>query len=350
MSTAARAIDAILADPLARSRDCGAGVGFVGLDYPQDVAFALPAPALHLPWRADRPVPFADRWLESSFPGWARSIVEDWSTGAFDALTTVVFSRGDDASQRLYYYVRELQRRGHLGGPAVAILDVARIPRETSRRHTRTALAAVVERLGLDDAALREGIRRTNVLRAAFAAVSTARAGNGVGAHRLARASLFADVSPWAAEVMQPQATPRLRVLLTGSAPPDERLHDAVSLAGGDVVGETHGYGLHRLGAPIDAAIDDPLAAIASRLHEGGGPRSFADPAVALSSALESARPDVVVLWLTREDEAIAWQVPALRRVLAERGMPMLELTTRSWAADDGALAEIETFVARSAP
>ena len=119
MSTAARAIDAILADPLARSRDCGAGVGFVGLDYPQDVAFALPAPALHLPWRADRPVPFADRWLESSFPGWARSIVEDWSTGAFDALTTVVFSRGDDASQRLYYYVRGrddlLERQDHRG-------------------------------------------------------------------------------------------------------------------------------------------------------------------------------------------------------------------------------------------
>jgi len=346
-ASANAAIEAILADPLAAARAQAGGVGFVGLDYPQAVAFALPVPALHLPWRADRPTPFADRWLESSFPGWARSIVEDWSTGAFDTLATVVFSRGDDASQRLYYYVRELQRRGRLRGPAAEILDVARIPRETSRRHTRAALAALVERLGLDAAALRQGIARANALRAAFETLSGRRAGHGVEVHRIARASLFADVTALATLTGQ-AAEPRRRVLLVGSAPPDERLHEAVARAGGDVVGETHGYGLNRLGDALEAGAD-PVGAIAANLHAGAGPRSFADPAASLATVLEATRPDAVVLWLTREEEALAWQVPAVRRVVTERGLPWLALTARHWDAGDGALAEIQTFVGRSA-
>lgn len=346
MSTSARTLDSILADPLAPAREQPGGIGYVGWDFPQDVAFALHAPALHLPWRADAPTPFADLWLESSFPGWARSIVEDWSTGAFDALERVVFSRGDDASQRLYYYVRELQRRGRLRGPEALILDVARIPRESSRRHTRAALAAVAGALGLDDDALRQGIARANALRAAVAAVTASRAGHGVAAHRLARASLFADVTSLAqsAAAAASAAAAKPRVLLVGSAPPDERLHEAVARAGGDVVGETHGYAFGRLGPSLDAD-DDPLSAIARRLHEHAGPRSFADPTIAVSSAIDATRPDIVVLWLTREDEALAWQVPALRGVVNTRQLPLLELTARHWDAGDGALGEIEAFV-----
>ncbi len=168
----------------ARAGACAdGGIGFVGLDFPQDVTFALPMPCLHLPWRAGHATPFADQWLESSFPGWARSIVESWSSGAFDVLAAVVFSRGDDASQRLYYYVRELQRRGRLSGPEPLILDVARIPRETSRRHTRAALATVTRALGLDDDALRRGIARANALRARFESVATDLASRGVARH-----------------------------------------------------------------------------------------------------------------------------------------------------------------------
>jgi hypothetical protein len=343
MNSPAGTLDSILADPLAPAREHPGGIGYVGWDFPQDVAFALQAPALHLPWRADAPTPFADQWLESSFPGWARSMLEDWSTGALDSLERVVFSRGDDASQRLYYYVRELQRRGRLRGPEALILDVARIPRESSRRHTRAALAAVAGALGLDDDALRQGIARANALRAAVAAIAASRAGRGVAAHRLARASLFADVT----SLVQPAAAAaavKPRVLLVGSAPPDERLHEAAARAGGDVVGETHGYSFGRLGPPLDAG-DDPLSAIAARLHEHAGPRSFADPTLTVSSAIDVAHPDVVVLWLTREDEALAWQVPALRGVVSTRQLPLLELTARHWDASDGALGEIEAFV-----
>ena len=62
-------LDAILADPLREARAHGAGVGYVGPDIPLDVLLAAERPVAHLPWHADRATPFADRWLESSFPG-----------------------------------------------------------------------------------------------------------------------------------------------------------------------------------------------------------------------------------------------------------------------------------------
>lgn len=341
------AVETLLRDPMASARERSDGIGYVGLDVPQELAFALDVPCLHLPWRADRITAFADSWLESSFPGWARSILEDWASGLFDALRAVVFSRGDDASQRLYYYVCELQRRGQLGGPEPIVLDVARIPRESSARHTRTALAELATRLDMDDGAWRRGIQRTNALREAFARIAAARSGDGAAWHRVARASLHADVAPWL-RPMQDGVPPRLRVLLAGSAPPDERLHDAVARAGGDVVSETHGYGYARLGPRLDADADDPLAEVARNFHQAAGPRSFADPAQRMDAALSAARADAVVLWLTREDEALAWHVPGLRRVAAERGVPLLALTARTWNADDGALTEIERFVTGS--
>src|SRR5690606_10192842 len=141
-------IDVLLADPLATSRERGEGVGFVGPDVPIDVLLATGKPFGHLPWQAAGATAWADQWLESSFPFWARSILEQWHLGAFDALETVVFTRADDASQRLYYYVAELKRRGKLGGPAAHIFDVALVPRGTSLGHTEQAGVDLMRQIG----------------------------------------------------------------------------------------------------------------------------------------------------------------------------------------------------------
>src|SRR5690606_35990857 len=98
--------------------------------------------------------PWADRWLESSFPYWSRAILEQWHDGAFDQLETVVFSRADDASQRLYYYVAELQRSGKLRGPAPRMFDIALIPRESSLAHTEGALLELMGALDVEADAL----------------------------------------------------------------------------------------------------------------------------------------------------------------------------------------------------
>jgi hypothetical protein len=123
------------------------GLGFVGPDVSIDLLLASGRAFGHLPWNVAGATPFADQWLESSFPGWSRSILQQWQEGAFDGLHAVVFSRSDDASQRLYYYVRELQQRGLLQGPRPLVLDVALVPRESSFEHTAASVASLAREL-----------------------------------------------------------------------------------------------------------------------------------------------------------------------------------------------------------
>ena len=335
----------VLADPLQGLRPTGGGVGYVGADVPLDVLLATGRPVAHLPWIPDRPTPRADAWLESSFPGWARSMLEDWAQGQFDCFDEVVFSRGEDAVQRLYYYVCELQRRGLLGGPRPMIFDIARIPRESSLRHTHRSVRRLCEGLGVDDAALSRGIDRCNLRRALYARVEAGRQGDGALYALIARASLHADLDAVLAADAWPVARPvRGRVLLAGSVPPDERLHRAVERTGWSITGEQHECALTRLGPPIPRDAD-PTAAVAAQRHAARhGPRGFGDPTEALREAVDRSRARAVLLWLTREDEALAWHVPAQRASLAAAGIPALILTARQWDADDGALTEIKDF------
>jgi hypothetical protein len=346
-------IDRVLTGPLAAALARGSRIGAVGFDVPPDLLAAVAGGGFFLPWRTGRPTPFADAWLENSFPGVARSILEDWAAGAFDALDAVMFSRGDDATQRLFYYVRELQRRGKLRGPAPLVFDVARIPRDSSRRHTEGSLRLLAARLGVGDAALAAGIRATDHLREGLAAMTAEGGLDGVARHRLARGSLFSDIAPAISLAAlpggpgaAPEAAPaRPRIVLAGSAPPDERLHEAVAAAGGDVVAELHAYSFARLGAPVRAEHGDPFVALAAQVHaSGSGPRGFGAPARRLLATCTAARADAVVLWLTREDEALAWHLPEQQQALRDASIPHLALPARRWDAADDAIASIDEF------
>lgn len=340
-----RAIDQRLTDPLAALR--AGGIGIVGADVPIDVLLASGRPFGHLPWRTSGSTPWADRWLESSFPYWARSILEQWYEGAFDSLGVVVFSRAEDASQRLYYYVRELKRRGELRGPAVHAFDIALLARPTSLAHTTAAVAALAAALDTPLARLPAGIGRANQLRAALARIDDERAADGAFYERLGRAALWNDPTPWLGSLgALPGNAPRgPRVLLAGSVPPDDRLHRAFESAGAYVIAETHVHRLGRSGSPIALENHAPEAAIAHHvMRTSVGPRAVLDRGAWLVERATAARATAVVLWLTREDEALAWHVPAERRALAAAGVPTLVLTAARWQADDGALERMAQF------
>src|SRR5690606_25047729 len=171
------------------------------------------------------------------FPGWARSMLEDWAAGTFDCFESVVFTRGDDASQRLYYYVCELQRLGRLAGPRPLILDVALIPRESSVRHTARALERLLEELEIDAPALAEGTAQANLRRDWYQHLARQGELDGRLRENLARAVLFRDLYPELAGQSLPTAAGK-GVLLAGSAPPDDSLHSAVHAVGWNVCGE----------------------------------------------------------------------------------------------------------------
>ncbi|WP_165357527.1 2-hydroxyacyl-CoA dehydratase family protein [Sphingosinicella sp. CPCC 101087] len=346
--TALAKIDSILADPLGHARAAPAAIGYFGLELPEDLLAAF-GTAAHLPWVPDRPTPRADAWLEPSFPGSARSVLEDWADGRFDFLERVLFTRGDDVSQRLYYYVCELQRRGEIGGPTPLIFDLAKIGRPTSLEHSVAATRRLCDSLGVDAARLEQGIETANLRRRALARLDSDRRAGGSLYERIGRASLF---SPEVFSVVPddlPAQTFRGQMLLAGSAPPDDRLHVAVERQGWTVAAELHERALDRLGPELVVG-GDPVLAVAGRAHASPlGARSFVDRAQWLLDKARRCRADAVILWLASEEEALVWHVPRQRRLLEEAGIPVLVLADRRWDASDGAAEEIAEFIGRMA-
>lgn len=286
-------------------------IASIGPGLPQDLFAATGRYRGPLGWNVDRDIPAADRWLESKFPPWARSIAADWAEGAFDDLELVVFSRADDAAQRLYYYLCELQRDGTVRGPEPFLLDIAKVTRSSSLDHSIAWVRKLAARLALDDAALEAGIAATNATR---------------------------DATPLPAGG---------RVcLLDGTPPPDDRLHDAISDAGFVPLGPTLA-GLWRDPGPrVDTGSGDPAAAIGRQLHaRPDAQRGFGNAAVAAAERARAAKAQAAVLWYTEEDEARVWDVPAVRAALADLGIPTCVLTRRDWTARDGATDAIRTFL-----
>jgi hypothetical protein len=346
MSAVEKRLSAVLSAPLRDATDGGA-LGYVGLDIPPDLLLAVDGASCHLPIRVPRDPSRTAGWLESSFPQWAHSILESWWEGEFACFDQVIFSRGDDASHRLYYYICELQRQGRIGGPQPLVFDVARIPRESSRRYSADALRHLASRLGIGAAALVKGVQKANAWRQCFADVRVRRRGLGGFYERLVRASLYTDprdlLRDWTPDAAEPS---RDTVILAGSTPPDDRIHRLVEQAGWNVVEELYDRRLTRLGAEVDATAEDLPRAITDRwLAHHFTARDFYDPAAELVETLQRTQARAVILWCTREDEALAWRVAAQRTALERSGIASLVLVARSWAFDDGADLEIQSFL-----
>jgi hypothetical protein len=287
-------------------------IASLGPCLPLDLLEATGRHAGQLPWLLGEPTPHADRWLESKFPVWSRSIVEQWATGRFDELDAVVFSRGDDAVQRVYYYLCELQRRGVVGGPQPIIFDLAQIPRATSEAHTIASVRGLAVELGLDDAALEASIGRTNARRAA------------TGVER----------------------APRPACLIAGTPPPHRLLHDAAAAAGFSAIGETLAEAWSNPGPRVEEGSGDPAMAIGRQVHaRRNDRRGFHDVGQATAAQARACDAAAAVLWYSEEDEARVWELPRVRDALAALDMPLLVLTRRDETGADGAPDEIHSFL-----
>src|ERR1700722_6831858 len=84
-------LSAVLAEPLGAA-SAGGALGYVGLDIPPDLLLAHEAVSCHLPLRIPRDTSRTSRWLESSFPSWAHSILESWWQGEFHCFDQVIFT------------------------------------------------------------------------------------------------------------------------------------------------------------------------------------------------------------------------------------------------------------------
>ena len=345
-----RQVELALRDPLAEARrhaaQGGRVVGYVGGDIPVEIIIASGAFPLRLPSFAQRNTAAADQFLESGFAPDVRSIAEQYLRGDFDFLEGIVLPRSNDSAQRLYYYLCELRTRRGVTGPDVLIFDLAKIPRESSRMHSRAAVCRLAAELRADPGQLRGAIQTRNRRRALWAKASARRlqAGGAPGSamDRVLRSAEWCDAGTfdpafeaWLAAAAPGAARPRL--ILAGSVPPDERLHREAESAGGNIVaewGDHPGCGIG--GAPI--APDGSFAAIADHYHGlGSGTRAFVDRATEVLGLARAACADGVLIWLIEQEDALIWDLPSQTAALRAAGIAVLPMARRPWDGPDAA-------------
>jgi hypothetical protein len=308
----------------------GASIGYCGPDIPVELILAADALPVRLRGIPDMPTPNADRYLERSFDAEVRSIAEQWITGKLDHLRAVIFSRAADSTQRLYYYLCELQRAGAARGPKPLLYDVAKIPRATSQHYSNEAVRRLAAELAVDEARLPQAAqrvaRRARLIAQLQARRESATPVAGSHAYRLLRAAevSWTVAADQALQAELPILQPRHRLLFAGSTAPDDRFHVAVENAGSNIVAE----------------LDDSIE----------GPRAFLSSAQTLMAEVQRARADGVLIWLLEEEEARVWNLPEQLRALAKAAVPALVLTRQSWSADAHVLERIAHFASSLVP
>ena len=347
-------IHALRQDPQQAARTSAATgeriVGYVGNDVP--VALILASGAMPVRLRSGTPADTCgvDRFIESSFSPELRAIANQWLQGALDHLQAVIFSRGDDSGQRLYYYLCELQRRGLCSGPRPLLYDVASLVRGPSTEHTRESTRLLADQLGAPVAALPRALervaRRDELMRA-------------VQARRLLPAPLPGS-SAWAIEYAAAcdwrtdfddaarrwlDSVPLLpvpkRVLLAGDPPPDEQLHTAIEAAGASVVIELTES---QVASPRTQV--DPLAAIAEEFQRRESPAlSMRRNARWLADRALDHRADAVLVWLGEHNEALPWEIARQLHSLRAAGIPALLLERQPWNISAAVITQVMHFV-----
>lgn len=350
-------IDGALRDPLdaarTHARAGGRVVGYVGADAPVELIIAAGAYPLRVPGIAEIDTTVVDRYLESTFTADVRSIAALYLRGDLDFLESLILPRSNDSAQRLYYYLCELRSRGLAAGPTPLIFDLAKIPRASSRLHTRWATTRLAEELGVKSESLPGAIGHRNRRREFLKRCAALRAGEsglrGSTADSIFRAADLCEAKSFDAALREWfDATPARargpRLLLAGSSPPDARLHLTVESAGGNIVAEFGGHPASADQLTLVAG-DGSLDAIADHYQANlAGTRAFIDSPATIKARAQSARADGVVVWLTEQEDALNWRLPGEASALRRAGIPTLCLTRRRWDAADGAIEEIMQF------
>jgi len=347
-------IRALLRDPLRVARTVASSgqrvVAYAGGDVPVELILAAGALPLRL-YGTAAATPLADRYLESAFTPESRALCEQWLRGDLDNIDTVIFSRSDDASQRLYYYLCELQRGQRTQGPTPLLFDVATIARGTSVDNTLIATKRLASQLQSDYSALpisasryRTRMEILDRLRTLRRAANSLRGSDAFSVLRAADLDWRDEFDKHLVQYLDNVAgfSPLARVLFAGNTPPDNRFHVAAEQAGGNIVGELteHRHAMTMIGS-------DVIGDIAHRHHQGAtiAQQMRTSPSLLVNRAREVNAQGVIV-WAIEEDGALPWEIARQVNALRGAGIPTLSLTRQAWLAGQDTLAQVSAFVA----
>lgn len=333
------------------SQASGRRIGYVGYDVPIELILAARALPVGIHGRAGEPTPHADRYVETTFSPASRSIAEQWFSGQLDDLAAVVFSRSDDSAQRLYYYLCELQRRGLCGGPKPLLYDIANWDRDSSLAHTIDSTRQLARELGSATEELPRAIQRVHERLELLHSVSDSTLAQSPARGSFSHGLLRAADRDWSesfdrslrTQDSAPAHADAIRLMLIGSTPGDERLHEAAERVGGNIVATATAAAPQRSAAVANGT--DAFEQIARRCHAHSWRKLLQNPDAFCERALE-ARIAGVILWIVTEDAGLAWASPRIERALRARSVPVLSLTMQPWSPTAQTLAAIAQFTA----
>jgi hypothetical protein len=254
----------------------------------------------------------------------------------------------------LYYYLCELQRMDECKGPRPLLYDLARIQRGTSVAHTTESTQALASAVGADESRLSAAIERVVARRALLSELAKLRTADHVPQGSVAYRIVRGARSDWSDEfdhslrewlASAPTVTPRKRVLLVGSVPPDDHVHSAIEVDGAVVVGEINEASLAGGGANASVGSSSPLEVVARRCYEQTSRiRNLLQSPAEIVKAARAVRADAVIVWMLATDTGLAWEAPRIERALREAPLPTLTLTSQPPTLSTEALAEIAQF------
>jgi benzoyl-CoA reductase/2-hydroxyglutaryl-CoA dehydratase subunit BcrC/BadD/HgdB len=306
-------------------RDRGGSVfGYVGVDVPRELIEAASLFPLRLAPLPGVDTEEADAILGPGVDVATRAIFAGLLANAYP-IDYLLLCHDSDHTVRLYTAIRAL------GRPALPLwfLDLLHLPREGTTAYDRAAIEALARQLAswggelaLPEAIAEQNRSRTLVRRLGEArhavAVSSVDALTILGAGTAMRASDFNDLLEAAlSEIASRPGGAGTRVHVVGSGHENVDVYAAIDELGAAVVSDEHSWGESVYGGSVDER-GDPVEALT---------RHYRTPRTA-----KSPDADVVLAWIRRGDDSMAWSLPTLRRRLP---MPLVAFERRPYALDD---------------
>jgi benzoyl-CoA reductase/2-hydroxyglutaryl-CoA dehydratase subunit BcrC/BadD/HgdB len=324
-------------------------VGYVGADVPAEaIAAAGLIPVRLLPPAA----PAGQDYLEEIIEPWLRAILGQLLIDGPVPLRYLIVANEGDGSRRLYQYVRELQLRGRLPQTLrTHFVDVVRRDGSAATAYNRVQLQRLFDTLGdwsgalVTDEALAATIEQAESRRHVLHRVCSRRRGSAPllkGGDALAAIGAVSALTAGRHEQLishldadgggqEPQAPAKdIRVYVTGSPLDRPELYDAISAAGGQVVGEDHDWGEQSIAYPLDRARPPREALIERWLRrpaDSGITRSVHDRARHCINGAQRTSAEAVVCAIIAGDPSPAWDVPTQLAACATASLPALVLT-----------------------
>ncbi|MFT7870266.1 MULTISPECIES: 2-hydroxyacyl-CoA dehydratase family protein [Amycolatopsis] len=326
-------------------------MGYVGADVPVELITAAGLRPLRLAGKPGGDSALGDRYLGRGVDPVARSILTRILTGDYGPLEAIVVSRDCEASLRLFYALRELNRvEPEWQLPPVRLVDVLHLPHHTTTRYVHAKIAQLRAWLGqwrpIGDDDLAEAITAHDTLRRSLGRLAAERRANRLSGTRFLEVVAETTALPvteaialvdrlLASELTEAGG---VRLFLTGSSHDSPGVYETLERNGFLVVGEDHDWG-ELLSARTCAAPTE--LALAERYQYNGpaAPRaSIRQRAAHTAAAARACGAEVLLSYARVHDDAPPWDFPdqraatGLPAVLAER-QPYGELTPEALAA-----------------